>query len=201
MREAQAAPEPDGGLPRGWRQDLRHIGIAGGLLLLIAFWPVTLGSATLFTLGRHLPRRRHLQLLGASALLGLFILALHNGVRPAAQPALAWRPLLYLFNHWSPWTYYEVALALLGGSAMAATAEAWLMAPVNENFLVFLLRISLRRLRRTPPQLRVELGRDTTSRRSLVLGERELVEHVLVVGATGTGKTNTLLRIIGEVAR
>ena len=93
-------------------------------------------------------------------------------------------------------------LLLAAGAVMAAPGPFVLPAVVAAGLAVTGLRAAralglIRRRTRAPSEAAIELGSDQASRR-VWIAEGELASHGLILGASGAGKTTTLLRILTE---
>jgi conjugal transfer pilus assembly protein TraD len=95
-----------------------------------------------------------------------------------------------------PWLY-GVAIALLFWNSTAG-----LVTLLGGSAVVLLIQAAFAfRRDRTPPADGVRLGSERDTGRSVVLTDRQLSAHGLIVGASGAGKSTTLLRILWDQVR
>jgi conjugal transfer pilus assembly protein TraD len=98
-----------------------------------------------------------------------------------------------------------IVLLLTCAAAIGAPGPFVLPAVVAAGVAVWALRTAralgrVRAGRRAPSQAAIELGTDRASRR-VWIADGELASHGLILGASGAGKTTTLLRILTEQVR
>lgn len=180
------------------------------LFLIAVLWPVLTAAALLLLLARLVHRHRF-QLYGlVLACAGVALLTLHGFAGYIAQ-APAWYAWSDVHAHFWQWLGAIAPLSLLVGAWLALGAELWLGTPVNRRPTPtrrgFALALTVypiwagftalsNRLRRRQHKQQFRLGRSRL--RPVVLAERDLLEHTVVFGATGSGKTNTLRLIAGQ---
>jgi conjugal transfer pilus assembly protein TraD len=134
-----------------------------------------------------------------------------NGVRGYLAHAPAWHASAELAHHPWPWLANAAPLALLVGAWLALGTELWLAAPINRPPAPSVRGLALAltlypawaglstlyaRLRDRRPELRFKIGR--AGLRPVVLAQRDLMEHTVIFGASGSGKTNTLRLIAAQ---
>jgi conjugal transfer pilus assembly protein TraD len=184
---------------------------AVALFLLAVTWPLLAAGVMLTVVGRLLPERRRLHLYAALLLgAGCAVVVVH-GVSHYVAHAPAWSAFTELHSHPWPWLANTAPLALVGGAWLAIGGELWVRAPVNRapspSWRGFAYALTIHpllaggrrfyaRLRRSPHEERFRIGK--AGLRPVVLRERDLLEHTAILGATGSGKTNTLRLIAGQ---
>ena len=195
-----------GDLPEGALLGVLLAALAGTALIVPA-----LGAASVIALRRSVGvRTRWLALLLPIAALPMLVRGVEPALRGFAESALLWRiaPRVEELGVVA-WLGSVLPLAAPTALLLAVAGEAWM--ELHHPFwdrrraesVTVLDRLRLRRTRRRAQHAstaaasasgEIEVGWDVRGRATRV-SRSELAQHALVVGATGAGKTTTLLRI------
>lgn len=214
VQRISGSSEPQADSPASELDQLRELApllvVLAVLFLVSVLWPILAAAAVLLAAGRSTTRwrlRLHIVVF-VGAVCALLTLHGFAGYIAHAPAWHAWRDLHA--NFWQ-WLGATAPFSLLVGAWLALGTELWLSTPVNRRPTPtrrgFALALTiypvwagasalLNRLGRRQRGQKFRLGRSRL--RPVVLAERDLLEHTVVFGATGSGKTNTLRLIAGQ---